>query len=217
MGSPAGGATWAAGTPRWTVFFLALVSMLAVAEAPNSKPNAELRSRKSLGSHVASYSKRCWATAPTRQPVHVPFDVYWDMHHATEIPNPTVSQQHGETSRRPLASDPPRLAALRSHRRARSRPTQGVHESRGRQARAPWIKLDSKPACVGPGKSPTLDPFPAEQDRLDFSSSVGPQWPTIVGMKPGGKLVNGGVPQNGNLSLHLATIREDFATPWPQW
>ena len=47
--------------------------------------------------------------------------------------------------------------------------------------------------------------------------SVGPQWPTIVGMKPGGKLVNGGVPQNGNLSLHLATIREDFATPWPQW
>eukprot|EP01052_Picozoa_sp_SAG31_P038324 SAG31_NODE_5098_length_2745_cov_1.886999_2_plen_282_part_00 len=36
-------------------------------------------------------------------------------------------------------------------------------------------------------------------------------------MKPGGELVNGGVPQNGNLSLHLATIREDFATPWPAW
>ena len=60
--------------------------------------------------------------------------------------------------------------------------------------------------------------FPAEKD---LGSGRGltrrPQWPTIVGMKPGGKLVNGGVPQNGNLSLHLATIREDFATPWPQW
>ena len=42
MGSPPAGAT----TPGWTMFFLAFVSMLAVAEAPNGKPNASLRSRK---------------------------------------------------------------------------------------------------------------------------------------------------------------------------
>ena len=61
-----------------------------------------------------------------------------------------------------------------------------------------------------------------EVERLGFRGSnwsANPHawglWPSIS--KKTGALINGGVAQNGNLSLHLATIREDFATPWPSW
>ena len=154
---------------------LALVAMLAVAAAaPAGDPNTT--ACPGCGCNWTAHGgKACGGSsdppppAPTpalQQPVHQPFDVYWDMHHSTEIPNPTVSQRH---DRRKVFMSPE------------------------------VVKLGLR------GSNWTANPH------------AWGLWPTIVGMKPGGKLVNGGVPQNGNLSLHLATIREDFATPWPVW
>ena len=102
------------------------------------------------------------------QPVHQPFDVYWDMYvPGTQMQSPTTKFTHDR----------------RYTFESRTVVKLGLRGSN-------WI---ANPHAWG------LWP------KLDASNKV-----------PARRIVNGGVPQAGNLSLHLATIRASYSTPWPR-